>query len=98
MRARANALLVVGTLLFVSAVRVGAEPQVIKLATLAPEGSVWHKVLKDMVVKYRNLAGGLQGGEVHAGATLQHVCPFAPRIDRVVIEHRRQRHLLDLGR
>ncbi|TMQ68270.1 MAG: hypothetical protein E6K78_01970 [Candidatus Eisenbacteria bacterium] len=73
MRARANALLVVWTLLFVSAVRVGAEPQVIKLATLAPEGSVWHKVLKDMEADWaretegrvvlRIYPGGVAGSE-----------------------------------
>ena len=73
MRTMRNAVMVAWLLLLVSVPRVGAEPQVIKLATLAPEGSVWHKVLKDMEADWaretegrvvlRIYPGGVAGSE-----------------------------------
>jgi TRAP-type C4-dicarboxylate transport system substrate-binding protein len=57
----------------VAALAPAAEAQVIKLGTLAPQGSTWHEILKDMAerwsqasggqVKLRIYAGGVQGSE-----------------------------------
>jgi TRAP-type transport system periplasmic protein len=44
-----------------------AEPVVVKLATLAPDGSSWHRVLKETAEKWRVLSGGTVTLRIFAG-------------------------------
>jgi TRAP-type C4-dicarboxylate transport system substrate-binding protein len=44
-----------------------AEPVVVKLATLVPEGSSWHQILKDTADKWRVLSGGAVTLRIFAG-------------------------------
>ena len=43
--------------LLVSA-RVEAQPVVVKMATLVPDGSSWHQILKEVAEKWKTLSGG----------------------------------------
>jgi TRAP-type C4-dicarboxylate transport system substrate-binding protein len=50
-----------GTLLALVACGLGAAPaaaQTIKMATLVPDGSAWHRILKEMADEWRTLSGG----------------------------------------
>ena len=54
--------------LFVAAASpASTEPVVVKLATLVPEGSSWHQILKDTAEKWRDLSGGVVTLRVFAG-------------------------------
>ena len=42
-------------------------PVVIKLATLAPNGSAWHEILKEMAARWREASGGLVTLRIYPG-------------------------------
>ncbi|HEY3215532.1 MAG TPA: TRAP transporter substrate-binding protein DctP, partial [Candidatus Eisenbacteria bacterium] len=48
----------------------GAGPQVIKLATFAPDGSVWHKVLKDLEADWNRETQGRVVLRIYAGGVV----------------------------
>jgi TRAP-type C4-dicarboxylate transport system substrate-binding protein len=42
---------------------------IVKLATLAPEGSTWHLALKDLAAKWKEVSGGQVELKIYAGGT-----------------------------
>ena len=50
--------------------RAGAQEVTIKLGTLAPNGSTWHNLLKEMGEKWSEASGGKVKLKVYAGGTL----------------------------
>jgi TRAP-type C4-dicarboxylate transport system substrate-binding protein len=46
-----------------------AEPVVIKLGTLAPQGSSWHDILKEMGQRWEQVSGGQVKVRIYAGGT-----------------------------
>jgi len=52
------------------AIAAPASAQTIKLGTLAPEGSGWHKLLKDQAAKWEQVSGGKVKLKIYAGGTL----------------------------
>jgi TRAP-type C4-dicarboxylate transport system substrate-binding protein len=62
-----RAALVVGLLALLAAGR--AEAQIIKLATLAPEGSSWHNILKETAAQWKTISGGKVTLRIYAGGT-----------------------------
>lgn len=55
---RKAAPLALSVLSLLLATPVAAQPVVVKMATLAPEGSSWHLILKEMGDKWKTLSGG----------------------------------------
>jgi TRAP-type C4-dicarboxylate transport system substrate-binding protein len=45
----------------------GAEPVVVKMATLVPEGSSWHLILKETADKWKTISGGLVQVRLYPG-------------------------------
>lgn len=50
-----------------SAAAQSAAPLTIKLATLAPEGSPWHQIIRDMAEEWREVSGGRVVVRIYAG-------------------------------
>lgn len=67
-----NAAAVGGLLLFlcVSGVAARAAPIVIKMATVAPEGSSWHSALLDMGEEWKKVSGGKVVLRIYAGGVV----------------------------
>ena len=57
-RRRALILLITSVLLAASAMAAGAQPSVVKLASLVPDGSVWHKILQGTGAEWSAATGG----------------------------------------
>ncbi len=53
--------------MIVSAAPVGAQPVVVKMATLVPDGSSWHLILKETGDKWRTLSNGSVTVRLYAG-------------------------------
>jgi TRAP-type C4-dicarboxylate transport system substrate-binding protein len=51
----------------VSATPVGAQPVLVKMATLVPDGSSWHLILKETADKWRTLSNGSVTVRLYAG-------------------------------
>jgi TRAP-type C4-dicarboxylate transport system substrate-binding protein len=66
MRSRAGLLLAVLPWAF-AAPAVQAQPVLVKLATLVPDGSSWHLILKETAEKWRTLSGGKVNVRIYAG-------------------------------
>src|SRR5580704_17887777 len=67
MKRTLHSLLIAGTLLLASG---AAEAKVIiKLATLAPEGSTWFLALKEMGAKWKEISGGQVELKIFPGGT-----------------------------
>ena len=49
---------------------VGAAPALVKLGTVAPDGSSWHQILKDMGERWRQAPGGGVTLRIYAGGVL----------------------------
>lgn len=47
----------------------GAQEVKIKLGTVAPQGSTWHELLKDMAVQWKDASGGKVDLKIYAGGT-----------------------------
>ena len=50
-----------------SSATVGAQGVVVKMATLVPDGSAWHDILKDMAEEWKQLSGGAVTVRIYAG-------------------------------
>lgn len=61
------AALVLG--LFALLAAAPADAQIIKLATLAPEGSSWHNILKETAAQWKAISGGKVTLRIYAGGT-----------------------------
>ena len=48
-------------------IAVSASPQMIKLGTLAPTGSPWHTILRDMTEDWRRVTGGKIQFRIYSG-------------------------------
>jgi TRAP-type C4-dicarboxylate transport system substrate-binding protein len=59
--------LVCAALGWFAASAAGAQQVVIKMATLVPEGSSWHQVLKEMAEKWKTLSGGRVTVRIYPG-------------------------------
>src|SRR5436305_12868626 len=57
-------------LLSASLVPANAQQIVIKMGTLAPEGSPWHQVLQKMGERWRTISGGRVKLNIYAGGVL----------------------------
>ncbi|HEU0105450.1 MAG TPA: TRAP transporter substrate-binding protein DctP, partial [Vicinamibacteria bacterium] len=53
--------------MIVSAAPVGAQPVLVKMATLVPDGSSWHLILKETGDKWRTLSNGSVTVRLYAG-------------------------------
>jgi TRAP-type transport system periplasmic protein len=53
--------------LAVGAGQVSAQPVLVKMATLVPDGSSWHQILKETAEKWRTLSGGKVNVRLFAG-------------------------------
>ena len=62
-------LAVVAVLVLAATWSLGAAPVVIKLGTVVPDGSVWHKILRQMGADWRKETGGRITLQVYAGGT-----------------------------
>ena len=60
--------LVCAALGFFAASAASAQQVVIKMATLVPEGSSWHQVLKEMAEKWKTLSGGRVAVRIYPAA------------------------------
>jgi len=60
-------LLAVFTLQSLLLIAVSASPQTIKLGTLAPTGSPWHTILRDMSEDWRKVSGGKIQFRIYSG-------------------------------
>ena len=49
---------------------VGAAPPLVKLGTVAPDGSSWHQILKEMGERWRQAPGGGLTLSIYAGGVL----------------------------
>ena len=47
----------------------GAQPVVVKMATLVPEGTSWHLVLKQVAAEWNKISGGKVRVNLYAGGT-----------------------------
>ena len=56
-----------GVLLFGVAAPVSAQPVLVKMATLVPDGSSWHLILKETADKWKTLSGGKVNVRLFAG-------------------------------
>lgn len=65
-RARAI-VLAVATLPFLFATPAAAQPVLVKMATLVPDGSSWHLILKETMEKWRTLSNGAVTVRLYAG-------------------------------
>ena len=61
--------LVLAALAAALATAARAEPVVIKLGTLAPQGSSWHDILKELGQRWEQLSGGQVKLRIYAGGT-----------------------------
>lgn len=61
--------LLLAALLAVLAPAVRAEPVTIKLGTLAPQGSSWHELLKELALRWEQASGGQVRLRIYAGGT-----------------------------
>ncbi len=66
-RAAAAALLLAASAVLAAPSRVAAQPVVVKMATLVPDGSSWHQVLKEVADKWRTASGGRVVVRLYAG-------------------------------
>lgn len=55
--------------LFVLVLSLPADGQIVKLATLAPEGSSWHNILKETAAQWKTISGGKVTLRIYAGGT-----------------------------
>ena len=60
----------VAALLFLSGAAAHAGPVVIKMATLAPEGSSWHRVLQEMGEEWEKVSGGTVSLRIYPGGVV----------------------------
>ena len=58
---------VIGALALAAAPPVGAQPVLIKMATLVPDGSSWHLILKETADKWRTVSNGSVNVRLYAG-------------------------------
>jgi TRAP-type C4-dicarboxylate transport system substrate-binding protein len=61
--------LVLAVLVAALAPAARAEPVIIKLGTLAPQGSSWHDILKEMGQRWEQVSGGQVKVRIYAGGT-----------------------------
>jgi TRAP-type transport system periplasmic protein len=66
-RGTARVALVALAAMTVSAAPVGAQPVLVKMATLVPDGSSWHLILKETGDKWRTLSNGSVTVRLYAG-------------------------------
>jgi TRAP-type transport system periplasmic protein len=59
--------LVAGALAWLAAAPAAAQQVVIKMATLVPEGSSWHLILKEMADRWKTVSGGRVTVRLYAG-------------------------------
>jgi TRAP-type C4-dicarboxylate transport system substrate-binding protein len=64
---RSRALLFVVAALALHGTALAAGPEIVKLATLAPDGSVWHKVLKDLELNWSRETQGRVALRIYPG-------------------------------
>lgn len=57
-------------LLCASAVPVSAQPIVVKMATLVPDGSSWHQILKETAESWKTLSGGRVIVRIYPGGVM----------------------------
>ncbi|PYQ47941.1 MAG: hypothetical protein DMF78_22475 [Acidobacteria bacterium] len=58
---------VLAALVLAAAAPVGAQPVLVKMATLVPDGSSWHLILKETADKWRTLSNGNVNVRLYAG-------------------------------
>ena|SRR5438094_352924 len=64
---RVPALPIAVAVLAISAAAAGAQPNVVKLASLVPEGSVWHKILQGTGAEWSAATGGRVALRIYPG-------------------------------
>ena len=67
MRIRGVALAVAATAALGSPAAAGAQPVLVKMATLVPDGSTWHLILKETADKWRTVSSGAVNVRLYAG-------------------------------
>lgn len=67
LRHRTHVVLALAGLLAAAAPAPVAQAQLVKLATLVPDGSSWHQILKETAAEWRTLSGGKVTLRIYAG-------------------------------
>lgn len=62
--------IILATLLAVGTAAAPAQDTTVKLGTLAPEGSPWHEIIRDMADSWKKASGGKVGFRIFAGGAI----------------------------
>ena len=75
-------VLLMAALMVVGSVPASAEPLVVKLGTLAPEGSVWHDALLKVRQEWRDITAGELNLRIYAGGVLGGEAEMVRKVQR----------------